>query len=120
MAADSELAQQEIFGPVLSVLRAADFGQAIQIANNSQYALTGGVYSRDPGHLKRAKNEFNVGNLYLNRKITGALVSRQPFGGYKLSGMGYKAGGENYLLQFMNSITFTENTMRRGFAPGKE
>jgi len=117
VAADSVLAQQEIFGPVLSVLRASDFGQALQIANNSQYALTGGVYSRNPEHLQRAKNEFNVGNLYLNRKITGAQVSRQPFGGYKLSGSGYKAGGENYLLQFMHSSTITENTMRRGFAP---
>ncbi|MCK5395863.1 MAG: aldehyde dehydrogenase family protein, partial [Gammaproteobacteria bacterium] len=117
VAADSVLAQQEIFGPVLSVLRASDFSQALHIANNSQYALTGGVYSRDPDHLERAKNEFNVGNLYLNRKITGALVSQQPFGGHKLSGTGYKAGGENYLLQFMDSSTITENTMRRGFAP---
>ncbi len=117
VAAESALAQQEIFGPVLSVLRAGDFDQALQLANYSQYALTGGVYSRDPDHLKRAKSEFNVGNLYLNRKITGALVSRQPFGGYKLSGTGYKAGGENYLLQFMDSSTVTENTMRRGFAP---
>ncbi|NOR43736.1 MAG: L-glutamate gamma-semialdehyde dehydrogenase [Gammaproteobacteria bacterium] len=120
VAADSMLAQQEIFGPVLSVIRARDFDQALQLANNSQYALTGGVYSRDPDHLQRAKSEFNVGNLYLNRKITGALVSRQPFGGYKLSGTGYKAGSENYLLQFMNSSTITENTMRRGFAPMEE
>lgn len=120
VAADSLLAQQEIFGPVLSVFRASDFGQALQIANNSQYALTGGVYSRNPDHLKRAKNEFNVGNLYLNRKITGALVSRQPFGGYKLSGMGSKAGGQNYLLQFVDLSTITENTMRRGFAPETE
>ncbi len=117
VTADSMLAQVEIFGPVLSVLRARDFDQALQLANNSKYALTGGVYSRDPDHLQRAKSEFNVGNLYLNRKITGALVSRQPFGGYKLSGTGYKAGGENYLLQFMDSSTITENTMRRGFAP---
>lgn len=115
--ADSKLAQNEIFGPVLSVLRARDFDRALQQANNSQYALTGGVYSRNPVHLLRAKKEFNVGNLYLNRKITGALVSRQPFGGYKLSGTGYKAGGDNYLLQFMDSSTITENTMRRGFAP---
>ncbi|MBL4711950.1 MAG: aldehyde dehydrogenase family protein, partial [Gammaproteobacteria bacterium] len=120
VAADSTLAQQEIFGPVLSVLRARDFDQALQLANHSQYALTGGVYSRDPDHLQRAKNEFNVGNLYLNRKITGALVSRQPFGGFKLSGIGSKAGGEDYLLQFMDSTTITENTMRRGFAPTED
>lgn len=113
----SDLAQQEIFGPVLSVFRVADFDQALQLANQSRYALTGGVYSREPDHLMQAKQEFNVGNLYLNRKITGALVSRQPFGGFKMSGIGYKAGGENYLLQFMDSTTITENTMRRGFAP---
>ncbi len=114
---DSVLAQKEIFGPVLSVIRASDFSQALNIANNSQYALTGGVYSRNPFNLERAKAEFNVGNLYLNRKTTGAVVSRQPFGGYKLSGIGYKAGGENYLMQFMDESFITENTMRRGFAP---
>ena len=117
---DSLLAQKEIFGPVLSVMRASDFSQALNIANNSQYALTGGVYSRNPFNLERAKSEFNVGNLYLNRKTTGALVSRQPFGGYKLSGTGYKAGGENYLMQFMDESFITENTMRRGFSPTDE
>lgn len=117
---DSALAQQEIFGPVLSVFRARDFKQALQLANHSQYALTGGVYSRDTENLQLAKGEFNVGNLYLNRKITGASVSRQPFGGYKMSGIGYKAGGENYLFQFMDVRTITENTMRRGFAPVEE
>ena len=114
---DSMLAQKEIFGPVLSVMRANNFSQALNIANHSPYALTGGVYSRNPFNLERAKAEFNVGNLYLNRKTTGAVVSRQPFGGYKLSGSGYKAGGENYLLQFMDESFISENTMRRGFAP---
>lgn len=114
---DSTLAQKEIFGPVLAVMRASNFEQAIKIANHSSYALTGGVYSRNPFNLNWAKNEFNVGNLYLNRKITGALVSRQPFGGYKLSGTGYKAGGDKYLLQFMDLSCITENTMRRGFSP---
>jgi RHH-type proline utilization regulon transcriptional repressor/proline dehydrogenase/delta 1-pyrroline-5-carboxylate dehydrogenase len=114
---DSVLAQKEIFGPVLSVMRANNFSQALNIANHSPYALTGGVYSRNPFNLQRAKAEFNVGNLYLNRKTTGAVVSRQPFGGYKLSGSGYKAGGENYLLQFMDESFISENTMRRGFAP---
>jgi len=117
---DTALAQNEIFGPVLSIMRASNFKQAIEIANNSQYALTGGVYSRNPHNLQVAKNEFNVGNLYLNRKTTGALVSRQPFGGYKLSGTGYKAGGENYLMQFMDTSFITENTMRRGFAPAED
>ena len=114
---DSTLAQKEIFGPVLAVMRVSTFEQAIKIANQSSYALTGGVYSRNPFNLNLAKNEFNVGNLYLNRKITGALVSRQPFGGFKLSGTGYKAGGDNYLLQFMDVSCITENTMRRGFSP---
>ncbi len=114
---DSPLAQEEIFGPVLSVFHADDFDTAIALANNSRYALTGGVYSRQPSHLEKARREFNVGNLYLNRKITGALVSRQPFGGYKMSGIGNKAGGADYLLQFMDTRCVTENTLRRGFAP---
>lgn len=113
----SPLAQEEIFGPVLAVLQADDFSHALQLANNTRYALTGGVYSRKPSHLERARHEFRVGNLYLNRKITGAQVSRQPFGGYKMSGVGSKAGGEDYLLQFMDTYCVTENTLRRGFAP---
>ena len=120
VAADSWLAQNEIFGPVVSVMHASDFSEALSIANHSPYALTGGVYSRNPHNLNLAKSEFNVGNLYLNRKITGALVSRQSFGGYKLSGTGSKAGGENYLLQFMDTSLITENTMRRGFAPAED
>ena len=113
----SPLAQEEIFGPVLSVIRADNFRQAIKIANNTKYALTGGVYSRQPSHLHYAQEQFNVGNLYLNRKITGALVNRQPFGGFHMSGVGNKAGGADYLLQFMNAYCVTENTLRRGFAP---
>lgn len=116
----SPLAQEEIFGPVLAVLQADDFSHALQLANNTRYALTGGVYSRKPSHLERARNEFRVGNLYLNRKITGAMVSRQPFGGFKMSGIGSKAGGEDYLLQFMDTYCVTENTLRRGFAPKVE
>jgi RHH-type proline utilization regulon transcriptional repressor/proline dehydrogenase/delta 1-pyrroline-5-carboxylate dehydrogenase len=114
---DSPLAQEEIFGPVLSVLKADDFDQAIQLANHSRYALTGGLYSRQPSHLEKARREFRVGNLYLNRRITGALVSRQPFGGFKMSGVGAKAGSDDYLLQFMDAACVTENTLRRGFAP---
>jgi RHH-type transcriptional regulator, proline utilization regulon repressor / proline dehydrogenase / delta 1-pyrroline-5-carboxylate dehydrogenase len=113
----SSLAQEEIFGPVLAVLKARDLDHALEIANGTAYALTGGVYSRSPEHLARIKREFRVGNLYINRKITGALVDRQPFGGFKLSGIGSKAGGPDYLLQFLLPRTITENTMRRGFAP---
>ncbi|MCC7085032.1 MAG: L-glutamate gamma-semialdehyde dehydrogenase [Pirellulales bacterium] len=114
---DSRLAQEEIFGPVLAVLRATDLTESLQIANGTEYALTGGIYSRSPANLDRACREFMVGNLYLNRPITGALVARQPFGGFKLSGIGSKAGGPDYLLQFVIPRTITENTMRRGFAP---
>lgn len=114
---DSALAQEEIFGPVLAVMGARDFDEALELANGTRYALTGGVYSRSPGRLERARREFLVGNLYLNRKITGAVVGRQPFGGSKMSGVGSKAGGPDYLLQFVESRTITENTIRRGFAP---
>ncbi len=111
------IAQEEIFGPVLSVIRAKDLDDALRIANGVKYALTGGVYSRSPDNLAKVKRRFRVGNLYVNRKCTGALVDRQPFGGFKLSGIGSKAGGPDYLLQFVLPRTVTENTMRRGFAP---
>lgn len=114
---DSPLWQEEIFGPVLAVRSALTFDKALQVANDSQYALTGGVFSRTPSHLERARMRFKVGNLYLNRKITGALVCRQPFGGFRLSGVGSKAGGKEYLLQFLEPRVITENTMRRGFTP---
>ena len=114
---DHRIAQEEIFGPVLAVMRVKDFDQAIQWANSTRFALTGGIFSRSPGHLARASREFWVGNLYLNRNITGALVERQPFGGSRLSGVGTKAGGPDYLLHFMDPRVVTENTMRRGFAP---
>lgn len=113
----ARLAREEIFGPVLAVLKASDFTEALKIANETEYGLTGGIYSRSPANLARAKREFRVGNLYLNRAITGALVCRQPFGGFKMSGIGTKAGGHQYLLQFVVPRTITENTMRRGFAP---
>ena len=117
VAADSRLAQEEIFGPVLAVIRAENLDEAIRILNGTDYALTGGIFSRSPAHLERARRELLVGNLYLNRGITGALVGRQPFGGFKMSGIGSKAGGPDYLLQFVVPRTITENTMRRGFAP---
>lgn len=115
-----KLAQEEIFGPVLCVMQAEDLDQALEMANGTPYALTGGFYSRNPGSIERVKREFRVGNLYINRKITGAVVGRQPFGGFKMSGIGSKAGGPDYLLQFMEPRTVTENTLRRGFAPELE
>ncbi len=117
---DASLAQDEIFGPVLVVFKVPDLSTALQIANGTKYALTGGCFSRSPANLKRIRQEFQVGNLYLNRGITGALVARQPFGGYKLSGIGTKAGGPDYLNQFLVPVNITENTLRRGFAPPAE
>ena len=111
------IAQEEIFGPVLAVMKADNFTQALEIANGTNFALTGGLYSRTPSHIEQAKAEFEVGNLYINRGITGAIVSRQPFGGFKLSGVGSKAGGPDYLLQFLEPRTITENIQRQGFAP---
>ncbi|MDX1934810.1 MAG: proline dehydrogenase family protein [Capsulimonadales bacterium] len=118
--ADGRLCQEEIFGPVLAVLRAADLTEALKIADDTPYALTGGFYSRSPKNIERARREFRVGNLYINRKITGAIVDRQPFGGARMSGIGSKAGGPDYLLQFLNPRTITESVLRRGFAPSAE
>jgi len=111
------LAREEIFGPVLSIMKVKDIDEALEVANGTDYALTGGLYSRSPDNIKRVKREFRVGNLYINRKITGAVVGRQPFGGFKMSGIGSKAGGPDYLLQFMTPRTVTENTIRKGFSP---
>jgi RHH-type proline utilization regulon transcriptional repressor/proline dehydrogenase/delta 1-pyrroline-5-carboxylate dehydrogenase len=117
VAPTAVIAQEEIFGPVLAVLKARDLDEALAIANGTAYALTGGLYSRSPENIRRVRRELRVGDLYINRKITGALVGRQPFGGFKLSGMGTQAGGPDYLLHFVLPRTITENTMRRGFAP---
>ncbi|MCP4498100.1 MAG: aldehyde dehydrogenase family protein, partial [Phycisphaeraceae bacterium] len=103
---------------VTAVLCADDFEHALALANDTHYALTGGVYSRRPAHLERARVHFQAGNLYLNRGITGALVGRQPFGGFGMSGVGTKAGGRDYLMHFVEPRCITENAMRRGFAPG--
>ena len=113
----ARIAQEEVFGPVLSVIRAKDLSHALEIANGVEYALTGGIFSRSPADIARVKRELRVGNLYVNRPVTGALVDRQPFGGFKLSGIGTKAGGSDYLLEFMLTRCVTENTLRRGFAP---
>ncbi len=117
---DHRLASEEIFGPVLAVMKARDFDDALEIANHSSYALTGGIFSRSPAHIEQARREFRVGNLYINRGITGAVVERQPFGGLKLSGIGSKAGGPDYLLQFLEPRTISENTLRHGFVPPEE
>ena len=113
------LAQEEVFGPVLAIMRAKGFDQAIEWANSTRFALTGGIFSRSPEHLARARRDFRVGNLYINRNNTGAQVERQPFGGARMSGVGTKAGGPDYLLHFMDPRVVTENTMRRGFAPAE-
>jgi RHH-type proline utilization regulon transcriptional repressor/proline dehydrogenase/delta 1-pyrroline-5-carboxylate dehydrogenase len=116
----ARIAQEEIFGPVLSVLKAKDLDEALDWANDSQYGLTGGFYSRSPGNIERVKAEMQVGNLYINRGITGAIVARHPFGGFKMSGTGTKAGGRDYLPHFLFPRVVAENRMRRGFAPEQE
>ncbi|RQD62532.1 MAG: L-glutamate gamma-semialdehyde dehydrogenase [Desulfonatronovibrio sp. MSAO_Bac4] len=117
---EHRIAQEEIFGPVLAVMKARDFDQAVEWANSTQFALTGAVFSRSPSNLEKARKDFRVGNLYLNKGSTGALVERQPFGGFKMSGVGSKTGGPDYLVQFLDPRCVTENTMRRGFAPIEE
>jgi len=117
IAPDSRLALEEIFGPVVCVFRADTFDKALELANGTSYALTGGVFSRSPANIEKACGQFEVGSLYINRAITGALMQRHPFGGYKMSGTGAKAMGSDYLPQFMVSRTIVENTFRSGFAP---
>lgn len=105
---DARLSQEEIFGPVLTLVRARDFDEALEVANNTEYGLTGGVYSRDPARIERARDEFHVGNLYLNRKITGAMVGAHPFGGFNMSGTDSKVGGKDYLLLFLQGKSIAE------------
>jgi RHH-type proline utilization regulon transcriptional repressor/proline dehydrogenase/delta 1-pyrroline-5-carboxylate dehydrogenase len=118
--ADSRLFREEIFGPVLAVSRAKDFDEALALGNDGEFALTGGCYSRSPTNIDRVKAELVCGNLYINRTITGAIVERQPFGGFKMSGGGTKAGGREYLQNFLVPRVVTENCLRRGFAPLEE
>jgi RHH-type proline utilization regulon transcriptional repressor/proline dehydrogenase/delta 1-pyrroline-5-carboxylate dehydrogenase len=113
----SPLARDEHFGPVLSVLRAADLDEALALANDTPFALTAGVCSRSPSTVERCRAELRAGNVYVNRDITGAVVGRHPFGGYGLSGVGSKAGGPDYLMQFVDPRATSENTVRQGFAP---
>jgi RHH-type proline utilization regulon transcriptional repressor/proline dehydrogenase/delta 1-pyrroline-5-carboxylate dehydrogenase len=113
----TRIACEEIFGPVLSVIRVRDLDDAIYVANNTDYALTSGFFSRSPANIERAKAEIVAGNVYINRSCTGAVVGRHPFGGFKMSGGGTKAGGGDYLLNFLVPRVVTENIMRHGFAP---
>jgi RHH-type transcriptional regulator, proline utilization regulon repressor / proline dehydrogenase / delta 1-pyrroline-5-carboxylate dehydrogenase len=112
-----DLAQKEFFGPIIALIKADDLDAALDYANSTEYALTGGAFSRSPVNIERIKHELEAGNIYINRGITGAMVDRHPFGGYKMSGIGSKTGGPDYLKQFTEPIVVTENTMRRGFAP---
>jgi 1-pyrroline-5-carboxylate dehydrogenase len=102
------IAQEEIFGPVLAVIKAKDFDHALEIANNTEYGLTGGVWTRNRKKIDKAKKVFHVGNFYVNRKITGALVGVHPFGGFNMSGTDSKAGGRDYLLLFMQAKALSE------------
>jgi RHH-type transcriptional regulator, proline utilization regulon repressor / proline dehydrogenase / delta 1-pyrroline-5-carboxylate dehydrogenase len=113
------IAREEIFGPVLSVLKVRDLDEAIEVANGTDYALTGGFFSRSPANIQRIKAQLEAGNVYINRPCTGAIVGRHPFGGFKMSGSGTKAGGEDYLLNFLVPRVVTENVTRHGLAPEK-
>ena len=105
---DARLFQEEIFGPVLAVTKARDFDHAIHLANDTEYGLTGAVYTNNPEKIEKARNRFFVGNLYINRKCTGAMVGAHPFGGFNMSGTDSKAGGPDYLLQFLQAKSIAE------------
>jgi 1-pyrroline-5-carboxylate dehydrogenase len=108
VAPEARIFQEEIFGPVLAVTRARDFDHALELANNSEYGLTGAVYTTNREKIERAKDEFFAGNLYINRKCTGAMVGAHPFGGFNMSGTDSKAGGPDYLLQFLQAKSIAE------------
>jgi 1-pyrroline-5-carboxylate dehydrogenase len=100
---EARVVREEIFGPVLAVVKVRDFDHALEVANASEYGLTGSVYARDRAKLERAVSEFDIGNLYLNRKCTGAMMGIHPFGGMKMSGTNTKSGGPDYLVNFMEA-----------------
>lgn len=108
VAPKARLAQEEVFGPVLAVIKAKNFDQALEIANGTEFGLTGAVYSKNPEKIRRAEEEFHVGNLYLNRKCTGAMVGAHPFGGFNMSGTDSKTGGKDYLLLFLQAKAVAE------------
>ena len=112
------LASEEVFGPVLGVMNAKDFDEALRIMNDTRFALTAGIYSRTPSNIEKFKDEAMAGNIYVNRPCTGAVVERQPFGGFRMSGGGTKAGGVNYLMNFMYQVSISEEGSRRGHVPG--
>jgi RHH-type proline utilization regulon transcriptional repressor/proline dehydrogenase/delta 1-pyrroline-5-carboxylate dehydrogenase len=114
--AEAPLGTDEHFGPILTVFPADSIDHAFALANATDYALTAGIYSRSPDTIARAGRELRAGNIYINRGTTGAVVGRQPFGGFGLSGVGSKAGGPDYLLQLCDPVVVTENTLRQGFA----
>jgi RHH-type proline utilization regulon transcriptional repressor/proline dehydrogenase/delta 1-pyrroline-5-carboxylate dehydrogenase len=110
----SPVLEEEIFGPLLAIERVASIEAACEVVDGLSYALTGGLFSRNPRAVEYVASRTPVGNLYVNRQITGAMVGRQPFGGNRLSGTGFKAGGPDYLLQFVNPHVITEDTVRHG------
>jgi RHH-type proline utilization regulon transcriptional repressor/proline dehydrogenase/delta 1-pyrroline-5-carboxylate dehydrogenase len=114
LAEDSPVNREEIFGPLLSVTAVKNIEEACDVVDGLPFALTGGLFSRNPATVERVAARLPVGNLYVNRGITGAMVGRQPFGGNRRSGIGAKAGGPDYLLQFTEPRVVTENTMRQG------
>jgi RHH-type proline utilization regulon transcriptional repressor/proline dehydrogenase/delta 1-pyrroline-5-carboxylate dehydrogenase len=111
------LLQDEFFGPILAIMKVKDLEDAVEKVNEVEYGLTGGLFSRSPSNIEYVKTHVEVGNFYINRTITGAMVERHPFGGVKMSGIGSKTGGPDYLTEFMDPVVVTENTLRRGFAP---
>jgi RHH-type proline utilization regulon transcriptional repressor/proline dehydrogenase/delta 1-pyrroline-5-carboxylate dehydrogenase len=111
------VSRDEVFGPLLAVYRVTSLDDAIELANDTAYGLTAGLFSRSPANIRRVRAELRAGDIYVNRGITGAVVGRQPFGGIGLSGVGSKAGGPDYLLQFCDPVVVSENTLRQGFAP---
>jgi RHH-type proline utilization regulon transcriptional repressor/proline dehydrogenase/delta 1-pyrroline-5-carboxylate dehydrogenase len=114
LPAGSPVLEEEVFGPLLAVERVRDVEQACDIVEALRFALTGGLFTRNPATVEYVRRRSPVGNLYVNRGITGAMVGRQPFGGNRLSGTGTKAGGPDYLLHFVEPRAVTENTMRHG------
>ena len=119
IAPDAQLSQEEVFGPVAAFIKARNFDEALEIANNTEYGLTGGLFSNDPARLARAREDFHVGNLYFNRKITGAMVGAHPFGGFNMSGTDSKAGGRDYLLHFLQGKSIAEK-LTPGTGPSGE
>ena len=120
VAPTARIALEEIFGPVLAVIKSSTFDEALSIANNTEYGLTGAIYSDTPEKLERARVEFHVGNLYLNRKCTGAMVGAHPFGGFNMSGTDSKAGGPDYLLLFTQAKSIAEKVEHAGPAAEKQ